>query len=80
MEQVSEVRHRQGKTEKGKDYAFYQQTLTLAVEGKMLEINQTADEEPKAPMFSFGLDDYVKIKVMNPREFKGRVSFDFFRL
>jgi len=76
VDSLSEVQHRSGKTQKGSDYSFYQQTLTLAMGGQMVEVVFRADSDPAGPLAAFDLDEAVRIKVENPRVFNGRVSFD----
>jgi len=76
VDSISEVSHRSGKTQKGSDYSFYQQTITLAMGGQMVEIVSRADSDPRGPLFTYELDEAVRIKVENPRVFNGRVSYD----
>lgn len=76
VDSVSAVEHRQGTTQKGSAYSFYQQTATLALGGQMVEVVYRADNQPEGALCPFELDDKARIKVGTPRIFNGRVSFD----
>jgi len=79
VDSVSDVQHREGKTQKGSDYSFYQQTATLTLGGSMVEVVYRADKDPGAILCPLGLDELVRVKVENPRIFNGKVSFDIAR-
>ena len=76
VDSVTEVQHRSGKTQKGGDYSFWQQTATFAIRGAMVEVVARADQDPRGPLLNFELDDVATVKVENPRVFNGKVSFD----
>ena len=76
VDSVSELQHRQGTSNGGKSYSFFQQTATLALGGQMVEVVHRADSDPHGPLCSYELDEIVRVKVENPRVFNGRVSFD----
>jgi len=76
VDSVSEVEHRQGTTKSDKAYSFFQQTVTLALGGQMVEVVYRSDSQPAGALCAFALDDVVRLKVGNPRVFNGRVSYD----
>lgn len=76
VDSVSAVENRKGTTQKGAAYSFWQQTVTLALGGQMVEVVYRSDDQPPGALFSFELDDAVRIKVGAPRVFNGRVSYD----
>jgi hypothetical protein len=76
VDSKSELKHRSGKTQKGADYSFWQQSITLAMGGSQVEVVYRADSDPGHDLCSLDLDDIVRLKVQNPREFGGKMSFD----
>lgn len=76
VDSVSSVDFRSGKTQAGKDYSFYQQVLTLALGGQMVEVIFRSEKEPSGSLTNHDLDDVIRIKVEKPRIFNARVSFD----
>lgn len=76
VDSVSESENRKGKTQAGKDYSFWQQTMTLALGGHMVEVVYRADSEPSGPLCPHGEDEVCRVKVGTPRIFNGRVSYD----
>lgn len=79
MDSKTAVQHREGKTDKGKDWSFYQQTITVSVGGDMYEVNFRADNEPVpagSDLCLYDLDEVVRIRVGSPRVYAGKVSFD----
>lgn len=73
---VTEVMHRKGKSAKGNEYDFYQQVVTLALGGHQAEVVYRSDDAPMGPLVDLELDSIVRLRVRNPREFNGSVSFD----
>lgn len=76
VDACSEVTHRQGTTEKGKSWSFYQQVIGLAVGGELYEITYRTESDPGVTLCPYELDDKVRIKVENPRSYNGKVTFD----
>lgn len=76
VDSVSDVQYRHGKTEKGGSYAFWQQTITLALGGLMVSVNKTYDVDPGTPKVHFDLDSIVRLKVEKPRVYNGAISFE----
>jgi hypothetical protein len=76
IDSISELQHREGKTQKGSDYSFYQQSVTVTLGGSLVEVVFRTDTDPKAPLVTYQLDDIVRLRVENPRIFNGKVSFD----
>ncbi len=76
VEHLTGVIHREGQSEKGKKYSFYQQTVTLTMGQSQVEVNATADSDPGAALFGFDLDEVVRLKVVTPRIYNGKVSYD----
>lgn len=76
IDSISEVQHKEGTTQKGGKYSFYQQTASVTMGGSIVEVCTTSDQDPKSPLINHQLDEIVRFKVQNPRIFNGKVSFD----
>ena len=76
IDAISELNHRQGQTQKGSAYSFWQQSVILAMGGTSVEVVFRSDSEPKGDLIAYELDQVVKLKVENPRIFNGKTSFD----
>lgn len=76
VDSVGELTHRQGTAKNGSAYSFWQQNMTLALGGSMVEVAYRADADPGGPLVPFELDDAVRVKVEKPRIFNGVVAFD----
>jgi len=67
---------RSGVNEKGKPYSFWQEVVTVTVGRNQYEVKCRTDKEPAAPHFRVELDEIVKLRVENPFNYNGSVSFD----
>jgi len=76
VDAVGPVAHKAGTSKGGASYSFYQQVIAMSIGGQMYEVGYRSDKQPSGDLCPHHLDDVVKIKVENPRQFNGKISFD----